>query len=155
MAVVTRETCKELDQIAQALREGQISRAQAEYLSKERFELGMMRFRLLITLHEILKNEIDEYVDQQDQPQSSDATVDSPGDLAGEKPCTAASLRIVTFAKQARQLALEDCSYAFGKNQKTRFCPAGNCKKAFVDDRFPCPQPHAIPVCAGVDPTHT
>jgi hypothetical protein len=48
----------------------------------------MMRFQLLITLHEILENEID--VDQQDQPPSSDATVDPPGDLAAEQPCTAA-----------------------------------------------------------------
>ena len=54
MAVVSLKTCSELAQIAQAAHEGQIGAEQAEYLSDQRLELGMIRLQFLSSLHRIL-----------------------------------------------------------------------------------------------------
>ena len=42
----------ELGEIAQAAREGKISRAQAEYLSLERYYVALTRFQFLRTMHQ-------------------------------------------------------------------------------------------------------
>src|SRR6516162_5535052 len=69
MAFVSDRTCTELAQIAQAAREGQISREQAEYFSGERYHLGIMRFQLLSTMHRILDHELE------NQPHVADGAV--------------------------------------------------------------------------------
>ena len=51
MQMVFQKTCEELDAITQAVYNGNISREQAQYLSAERFELGMMQFQLLRTVY--------------------------------------------------------------------------------------------------------
>ena len=55
MALVTVQTYQELTQIAQAVRAGQISSAQAEHLTRRSFELGMIRLQFLDTLHQIVE----------------------------------------------------------------------------------------------------
>ena len=75
MAAVSDTTCVELAQIAQAAREGQISREQAEYFSGERYQLRVMQFQLLSTLHQILNNEIENKTEQEDQAHVTDDTV--------------------------------------------------------------------------------
>ncbi len=75
MASVSRSTCTELAQIAQAAREGQLSREQAEYLIGERYHLGMMQFQLLSTLHQILEHEIENEATQENQLHASDGAV--------------------------------------------------------------------------------
>ncbi len=51
MQMVFQQTCQELDAITQAVYNGKVTREQAEYLSAERFELGMMKFQMLRTLY--------------------------------------------------------------------------------------------------------
>ncbi len=51
MQMVFQNTCEELDAITQAVYSGKVTREQAEYLSAERFQLGMMQFQLLRTLY--------------------------------------------------------------------------------------------------------
>ena len=75
MAFVSDRTCTELAQIAQAAREGQISREQAEYFSGERYHLGIMRFQLLSTMHRILDHELENQAEQEDQPHVADGAV--------------------------------------------------------------------------------
>jgi Spy/CpxP family protein refolding chaperone len=75
MAAVSDTTRAELAQIAQAVREGQISPEQAEYFSGERYHLGMMQFQLLSTLHLILSNEIENKTEQGDQSHVTDGGV--------------------------------------------------------------------------------
>jgi len=75
MAAVSDTTRAELAQIAQAVREGQISPEQAEYFSGERYHLGMMQFQLLSTLHLILSNEIENKAEQGDQSHVTDGGV--------------------------------------------------------------------------------
>ena len=81
MSFVSDRTCEELAQIAEAAREAQISREQAEYFSGERYRLGMMRFQLLSTLHRILDHELENQAEQEDQSHVADGAVvvASPG----------------------------------------------------------------------------
>lgn len=81
MAAVSDTTCAELAQIAQAAREGQISREQAEYFSGERYQLRVMQFQLLSTLHQILDNEIENEEGQEDQ-----AHVANGAEVVGSPP---------------------------------------------------------------------
>ena len=53
MALVTIQTYRELAQIAQAARAGQISSEEAEYLTSRSYELGIVRFQFFDTLHQI------------------------------------------------------------------------------------------------------
>jgi Spy/CpxP family protein refolding chaperone len=75
MASVSNTTCAELVQVAQAAREGQLSREQAEYFSVERYQVGMMKFQLLSTLHQILEHEIENQAAQEDQLHATDGAV--------------------------------------------------------------------------------
>ncbi len=52
MNKVVEKTCTDLQQIAQAVRNGTMTREQAEYSSIQRFQLGFMTFQLLRTLYE-------------------------------------------------------------------------------------------------------
>jgi hypothetical protein len=58
MVLVTQTTCEELVQIAEAVHNGQISSEQAEYLSGQRLELGLIRLQYLDTMHQILDTRI-------------------------------------------------------------------------------------------------
>ena len=58
MAMVSQQTYVALAQVAEAVRQGQIGREQAEHLSYEIFQTGMMQFQLLSTLHQILESDI-------------------------------------------------------------------------------------------------
>jgi hypothetical protein len=58
MAVVSQQTYAELVQVAEAARQGQITREQAEHLSFEIYQTGMMQFQLLSTLHQILESDL-------------------------------------------------------------------------------------------------
>jgi Spy/CpxP family protein refolding chaperone len=75
MAALSDATCAELAQIAQAAREGQISREQAEYFSGERYQLRVMQFQLLSTLHQILNNDLENEDQQEDQAHVADHAV--------------------------------------------------------------------------------
>lgn len=52
MNKVVEKTCTDLEQIAQAVRNGTMTREQGEYTSIQRFQLGFMTFQLLRTLYE-------------------------------------------------------------------------------------------------------
>jgi Spy/CpxP family protein refolding chaperone len=58
MATVTVQTYTELAQIMEAVHSGQISSQQADYLARRCFELGMVRFQFLDTLHQIAEGKI-------------------------------------------------------------------------------------------------
>ncbi len=78
MAVVSLKACEELAQIARAAHEGQIGPEQAEYLSGQRLELGMIRLQFLDSLHQILDDKIQKETKQQSQVQSSGDTLVVP-----------------------------------------------------------------------------
>jgi Spy/CpxP family protein refolding chaperone len=78
MAVVSLKTCAELAQIGQAAHQGQIGPEQAEYLSGQRFELGMIRLQFLDSLHQILDDKIQKETKQQSEVQSSGDTLVVP-----------------------------------------------------------------------------
>ena len=63
----------ELGQIGQALRDGRISRAQAEYLSLERYYVALTRFQLLRTMYQNTEesNQTDSYSKANTAPQVS------------------------------------------------------------------------------------
>jgi hypothetical protein len=71
MALVSLKTCEELAQLAQAAREGQIGPEQAEFLSGQRLEWGMIRLQFLVTLHQILDDKIQKETQQGSEVQSS------------------------------------------------------------------------------------
>jgi len=58
MAFISQQTYIELAQIAEAARQGQIGREQAEHLSYEVYQSGIMQFQLLSTLHQILESDM-------------------------------------------------------------------------------------------------
>ena len=78
MAIVSLKTCAELAQIAQAAHEGLIGAEQAEYLSDQRLELGMIRLQFLDSLHRILDDKIQKETKQQSEVQNSGDTLVAP-----------------------------------------------------------------------------
>ena len=58
MALVAIQTYAELGQIAQAVREGQISGDQAKHLTRRCYELSIIRLQFLDTLHQIVETTI-------------------------------------------------------------------------------------------------
>lgn len=58
MAIVTVQTYTELAQIAEEVHSGQISDERAEYLARRCFELGVVRFQFLDTLHHITESKL-------------------------------------------------------------------------------------------------
>jgi Spy/CpxP family protein refolding chaperone len=78
MAVVSQKACEELAQIARAAHEGQIGPEQAEYLSGQRLEMGMIRMQFLDSLHQILDDKIQKETKQQSEVQSSGDTLAVP-----------------------------------------------------------------------------
>jgi hypothetical protein len=78
MGLVSLETCEELTQISQAAGEGTIDLEQAEYLSGQRFELGMIRLQSLKTLHQIPDDKIQKETKQASEVQSSGGALVAP-----------------------------------------------------------------------------
>lgn len=77
MAAITQRTSMELAQIAETVRRGQISREQAEYYGGERYQIGMMQFQLLSTLHQTLENDTERAANAQRQ-QAHETVIVSP-----------------------------------------------------------------------------
>jgi Spy/CpxP family protein refolding chaperone len=80
MVLVTVETYKELAQIAQAVRAGQISSDEAVYLTRRYFELSIIRLQFLDTLHQILETKVSKEstpanLEEQTQVETSDQTL--------------------------------------------------------------------------------
>jgi len=69
MAFVSQQTYVELAQVAEAVRQGQIGGEQAEHLSYEIYQAGMMQFQLLSTLHQILESDIVKATQRSGAPQ--------------------------------------------------------------------------------------
>ena len=69
MAVVSQQTYIALAQVAEAVRQGQVGGAQAEHLSYEIYQTGMMQFQLLSTLHQILESDIAKAAQRSRAPQ--------------------------------------------------------------------------------------
>jgi Spy/CpxP family protein refolding chaperone len=78
MVPVTLATCEELTQTAQAAGEGGIDLEQAEYLSGQRLELGMIRLQSLKTLHQIPDDKIQKETKQASEVQSSGGALVAP-----------------------------------------------------------------------------
>jgi len=71
MAAVSLKACEELAQIARAAHEGQVRPEQAEYLTGQRLELGLIRLQFLDSLHQILDDKIQREAKQESEVQSS------------------------------------------------------------------------------------
>jgi hypothetical protein len=79
MTAIAESTSAELSFISQAVRSGQISSEQAEYLARERYQLSMMQYQVLSTLHDSLDHDIAQAAAASNSAQNQDAP-----DTAGE-----------------------------------------------------------------------
>jgi len=80
LEAVLQAMTAELGEIAQAAREGKISRAQAEYLSLERYYVALTRFQFLRTLYQDPPqgNQAESYVQANPAPQIPSVSVTLP-----------------------------------------------------------------------------
>ncbi len=60
MSLIADKTSTDFFAIVQAQRANQITREQAEYLLQQRYQLAMMQYQVLSSLHDVLKHDIDE-----------------------------------------------------------------------------------------------
>jgi len=60
MSLVAEKTSSDFSVIVQAQQANQISREQAEYLLQQTYQVAMMQYQVLSSLHEVLRHEIDE-----------------------------------------------------------------------------------------------
>ena len=60
MGMVADKTSADFSVIVQALQANQITRDQAEYLLQQRYQVAMMQYQVLSSLHDVLKHDIDE-----------------------------------------------------------------------------------------------
>ena len=58
MTAIAERVSAELASISEAVRLGHITRDQAEYLTQERYQLAMMQYQVLATLHDSLAHEM-------------------------------------------------------------------------------------------------
>ena len=70
MAVTALATCDGLAQIASAYSQGDISDEQAKYASLQTYALGLMQFKMLSTLHDILDSKIEKDAEKDAEPSS-------------------------------------------------------------------------------------
>jgi hypothetical protein len=81
MEAVLQALSEDLGQIVLAVRDGKITPVQAEYLSIERYYVGLMRFQLLLVLHQNAdeENQRESYSHSNTAPaQSSDTAITIP-----------------------------------------------------------------------------
>jgi hypothetical protein len=77
MTAIAESTSAELSFISQAVRTGQISSEKAEYLAQEKYQLSMMQYQVLSTLHDSLEHDIAQaaalsnYSQHQDAPDTA------------------------------------------------------------------------------------
>ena len=64
MSLVADKTTADIGVIVQAHQSNQITREQAEYLLQQRYQTAMMQYQVLSALHDVLKHDIDEAVQQ-------------------------------------------------------------------------------------------
>jgi len=60
MSLVAEKTSSDFSVIVQAQQGNQISREQAEYLLQQTYQVAMMQYQVLSSLHEVLRHDIDE-----------------------------------------------------------------------------------------------
>ena len=95
MAFISQQTYIELAQIAEAVRQGQIGREQAEHLSYEIYQSRMMQFQLLSTLHQILESDVVKATQRSGAPQLRGSAGSLPG---GGQADTSRAVRESTVA---------------------------------------------------------
>jgi len=75
MTAIAGRTSTELSGISQAVFRGELTRDEAEYLTQERYEVSMMQYQVLSTLHASLEHDIAEAASnrphQQDVPDTA------------------------------------------------------------------------------------
>jgi hypothetical protein len=64
MSLLADKTSNDFLAIVQAQQADQISREQAEYLLQQRYQTAMMQYEVLSALHDVLKHDIDEALQQ-------------------------------------------------------------------------------------------
>jgi hypothetical protein len=64
MSMVADKTSADFSVIVQSQQANQITRAQAEYLLQQRYQMAMMQYQVLSALHEVLKHDIDDAAQQ-------------------------------------------------------------------------------------------
>jgi hypothetical protein len=60
MSLIADKTSTDFSVIVQAQQANQITREQAEYLLQQRYQVAMMQYQVLSSLHDVLKHDIDE-----------------------------------------------------------------------------------------------
>lgn len=60
MSLIADKTSTDFSVIVQAQEANQITREQAEYLLQQRYQVAMMQYQVLSSLHDVLKHDIDE-----------------------------------------------------------------------------------------------
>lgn len=60
MSLIADKTSADFSVIVQAQQANQITREQAEYLLQQRYQVAMMQYQVLSSLHDVLKHDIDE-----------------------------------------------------------------------------------------------
>lgn len=74
MSSVAEETCDKLSEISKAVREDRLSYREAEYAIGETYALGLMRFQMLSSYHQILSVKLDRSEKEDSRPE-----LDAPG----------------------------------------------------------------------------
>ena len=60
MSLIADKTSTDFTAIVQAQQANQITREQSEYLLQQRYQVAMMQYQVLSSLHDVLKHDIDE-----------------------------------------------------------------------------------------------
>lgn len=68
MSMLADKTSVDCFVIVQARQQNQITRAQAEYLLQQSYQIAMMQYQVLSALHDVLKRDIDEASQQGEPP---------------------------------------------------------------------------------------
>jgi hypothetical protein len=77
MTAIAERISTELFSISQAVRMGQMTREQAEYLTQEHYQLAIMQYQVLSTLHDSLEHDVEEADHKGDAPDSA-VVVETP-----------------------------------------------------------------------------
>jgi hypothetical protein len=81
MSSVAQETCDKLTEIARAVREEEMTKEQGEHAVGEAYALGLMRFTMLSTLHEILSNQVAKHADDDSPVLENDPRLARPASI--------------------------------------------------------------------------
>jgi hypothetical protein len=73
MTVIAERASAQLSGISQAAENGEITREQAEYLTQEGYEISMMQYQVLSTLHDSLEHDIEQAAGPSNSSQNQDA----------------------------------------------------------------------------------